>query len=53
MPEEIDEFLPMKEASEEAKKVFKKVIDLEKDNLHRDNPPLEEDVINIVRDIIK
>jgi len=53
MPEEIDEYLPIKETTVEAKQVFKRVVLLERDHLHRENPPLEEDVINIIRDIIK
>jgi len=53
MPEEIDEFLPIKEASPEAIEVFKKVVRLEIDNLHRENPALEDEVINLIRDTIK
>ena len=53
MPEEIDEFLPIKEASPEAIEVFKKVVPLEIDNLHRENPALEDEVINLIRDTIK
>jgi len=53
MPEKIDEFLPIKEAKPEAKEVFKKVVRLEMDNMHRENPALEDTVINMIRDIIK
>jgi hypothetical protein len=53
MPEEIDEFLPIKETTPEAKEVFKKVVHLEMENMHRENPSLEDDVINLIRDIIK
>ena len=53
MTEEIDEFLPIKEASPEAKEVFKKTARLEMDNMHRENPDLTDDVINIIRDTIK
>lgn len=53
MAEEIDEFKPIKESSDEAKQVFKRVVLLERDHLHRENPPLEDEVINIIRDVIK
>jgi len=50
---EIDEWAPLKEASKPAKEIFKKVVELELHNLHRENPPLEEEVINIVKVVIK
>ena len=53
MPEEIDEFKPMKEASKEARAIFKKVVALEMENMHRESPPLEDQVINLVRDTIQ
>jgi hypothetical protein len=53
MAEEIDEFLPIKETTEEAKKVFKHVVRLEMDNMHRENPDLTDEVINLIRDTIK
>ena len=53
MAEEIDEFLPIKEATPEAKEVFKKVVRLEMDNMHRENPDLTDEVINLIQDTIK
>ena len=53
MTEIIDELKPIKEASDEAKQVFKRVVQLEYEELYRENPPLEEEVINIIRDAIK
>lgn len=53
MAEEIDEFQPVKESPSEAKDVFKKVVRLEMDNMHRENPDLTDDVINLIRDTVK
>ena len=53
MPEEIDEFKPIKEASEDAKVLFKRVCELERDNLHRENPQIDDDMINLIRDAIQ
>lgn len=53
MAEEIDEFQPVKDAPPEAKEVFKKVVRLEMDNMHRENPDLTDEVINLIRDAIK
>jgi hypothetical protein len=53
MAEEIDEFKPIRESSAEAKEIFKRVVLLERDEMHRENPPLEDNVINIIRDVVK
>lgn len=53
MPEEIDEFKPIKESSEDAKTLFKRVCELERDNLHRENPQIDDDMINLIRDAIQ
>jgi hypothetical protein len=53
MAEEIDEFKPIKKSSDEAKQVFKRVVLLERDELYRENPNLKDQVINIIRDVVK
>jgi hypothetical protein len=53
MPDEIDEFKPIKEASDDAKTLFKRICELERENLHRENPQIDDDVINLIRDSIK
>lgn len=53
MPDEIDEFKPIKDASEEARTLFKRACELERDNLHRENPQIDDDMINLIRDVIQ
>ncbi|MFT3868437.1 MAG: hypothetical protein QM715_08060 [Nibricoccus sp.] len=53
MPDEIDEFKPIKEASEDAKTLFKRVCELERDNLHRENPQIDDAIVNLIRDLIQ
>jgi hypothetical protein len=52
MPEK-DEFKPIKDSIPTVKDIFKKVVKLEKDNLYHPNPNLDEEVIKIVKNIIK
>jgi hypothetical protein len=53
MSESIDEFKPIKEASNEAKALFKNLCALERENLHRENPQIDDMVINLVRSLVK
>ena len=53
MAEEIDEFKPIKEASDDAKELFKSICELERENLHRENPQIDDVVINIIRSLVK
>jgi hypothetical protein len=53
MPEDIDEFKPIKDASDDAKALFKSICELERDNLHRENPQIDDVVINLIRSLVK
>jgi hypothetical protein len=53
MTEEIDEFQPIRESTPLEIEIFKRVVLLEKENLKLEKPQIQEDIINIVRDIIK
>ena len=52
MPE-IDEFKPIKDSVTTVKEIFKQVVILEKNNLYHQNPNLDEEVIKIVKNIVK